>query len=137
MSKRPKVGIGVAIIKDNKILLGKRKNSHGNGSWCYPGGHLELAESWEECSRREVKEEAGIEIKNLRFGTVTNDIFETEDKHYITLCLVADFDSGEVKLMEPDKCEKWDWFEWEKLPKPLFLPLLNQLKEGFNPLKIK
>lgn len=41
MNKSPKVGIGVIVRKDNQILLGKRKNSHGDGCWAFPGGHLE------------------------------------------------------------------------------------------------
>jgi len=130
---RPGVGIGVAILKNAKVLLGKRKNTHGENTWAYPGGHLEYGESWEECSYREVMEEVGIEIKNLRFGTATNDIFKNEQKHYITICMVADYASGEVKIMEPEKCEEWDWFEWDKLPQPLFLPIVNQLKAGFSP----
>ena len=136
MNNRPKVGIGVIIMRDRKILLGKRKNAHGEGDWCYPGGHLEYGESWEECSQREVREEAGIEIKNLRFGTVTNDLFKKEHKHYITICMLADFAFGEARVLEPDKCEKWDWFEWDKLPHPLFLPIINQQKMGFNPLDL-
>lgn len=136
MEKRPKVGLGVIIIKDGKILMGKRKNAHGEGGWCYPGGHLEFGESWEQCARREVMEETSIKIKNIRFGTATNDIFRSDDKHYITICMVADYASGVVRLMEPDKCEKWEWFNWSKLPKPLFLPTINQLKEGFDPKKV-
>ena len=133
---RPKVGIGVIIIKDQKILLGKRKNSHGEGAWCCPGGHLEFGETWEQCAIRETMEETGIKIKNIRFGTTTNDIFEKEQKHYITICMIADFESGEVKVMEPEKCEQWEWFEWDNLPNPLFLPTINQLKANFNPFKI-
>lgn len=135
--ERPKVGIGVIVIKDDKVLLGKRKNAHGEGAWCYPGGHLEYGESFEECAMREVMEETSIEIKNLRFGIVTNDIFYDEQKHYVTICMVADFASGEVKVMEPEKCEKWGWFEWDKLPELLFLPTINQLKAGFNPFKLE
>ncbi|MBU3965464.1 NUDIX domain-containing protein [Patescibacteria group bacterium] len=134
MNERPKVGVGVIVIRNGKILLGKRKNAHGEGAWCYPGGHLEYGESWEECSRREVMEEAGIEIGNIRFGIATNDIFEDEQKHYITICMIVDFTSGVIKVMEPDKCEKWGWFEWDKLPQPLFLTIINQIKVGFNPL---
>ena len=130
---RPRVGIGVCVIKDGKVLLGKRKSSHGEGDWNFPGGHLEFGESWEECARRETLEEAGIEIKNIRFGAVTNDIFEKENKHYITIFIVADFDSGEVKVMEPDKCEKWEWFEWGDLPQPIFLPTRNLIKQNFDP----
>jgi 8-oxo-dGTP diphosphatase len=135
MENRPKVGIGVFIIKDGKVLLGKRKNAHGAGAWAFPGGHLEFGESWEDCAKREISEEIGITIKNIRFGAVTNDIFEKEEKHYITIFLLADYDAGEVQILEPEKCEKWKWFEWKesKLPTPLFIPIQNLLKQGYSP----
>ena len=131
----PKVGVGVCVVKDGRVLLGKRKNAHGQGSWCFPGGHLEFNESVEDCAKREVLEETGLSIKNLRVGPYTNDIFEKENKHYVTLFVVADCDSGEAKLMEPEKCEKWEWFDWDKLPSPLFLSLQNLLKRKYNPFK--
>ncbi|OGF29795.1 DNA mismatch repair protein MutT [Candidatus Falkowbacteria bacterium RIFOXYD2_FULL_35_9] len=136
MPERPKVGVGVCIIKDNKVLLGKRKSAHGQRAWCFPGGHLEYGESWKDCAIRETLEEAGINIKNIQFSAVTNDIYTDEEKHYITIIMQADYDSGEVKIMEPDKCEIWQWFEWDedKLPQPLFLPQQNLLKQQFNPL---
>jgi len=136
MEDRPMIGTGVIIIKNNKVLLGKRKNAHGEGSWCFPGGHLEFNEEIEDCGKREVLEETGIKIKNIKLGPFTNDIFKKEGKHYVTLFLIADYDSGEAKVMEPDKCEKCGWFEWDKLPKPLFLPIQNLLKQKFNPFKL-
>ncbi|RLJ07409.1 MAG: DNA mismatch repair protein MutT [Candidatus Aenigmatarchaeota archaeon] len=135
--ERPRIGVGVIVIKDGKVLLGKRRGSHGKGSWCFPGGHLEFNESVEECARREVREEVGIEIKNLKMGPFTNDIFKKEGKHYVTLFVISEYKSGEVRVMEPDKCERWEWFEWKKLPKPLFLPIRNLLKQGFDPFKPK
>ncbi len=133
MENRPKVGVGVVVMKDGKVLLGKRKNAHGEGSWCFPGGHLEFGESWEQCARREVLEETSLTIKNIRFGTVTNDIFEKEEKHYITLFMLSEPEAGEVQLMEPEKCERWEWFEWDNLPRPLFVPIENALRIGYNP----
>jgi 8-oxo-dGTP diphosphatase len=44
----------------------------------------------------------------------------------------SEYASGELKLMEPNKCEKWDWFNINDLPEPLFLPLKNLLKEKIN-----
>ena len=132
MDKRPLVGIAVIVLKDNRILLGKRKNSHGNGTWALPGGHLEVNESIEGCAAREVLEETGIRIKNLRHGPHTNDIFEKEGKHYVTLFVVADHDSGTLVVKEPRKCEKWEWFEWPPDVQPLFLPLKNLLKQNFK-----
>lgn len=130
---RPKVGVGVIVIKNNKVLLGKRRNSHGDGTWSFPDGHLEYDESWEDCASRETMEETGITIKNLRFDTATNDVFKNEEKHYITLYMICEHDSGKVRNMEPEKCEKWEWFKWNELPSPLFLPIENLLKKNYNP----
>jgi 8-oxo-dGTP diphosphatase len=131
--ERPEVGIGVCVIKDRKVLLGKRQKSHGDGSWSFPGGHLEMYETWEDCAKREVLEEADLRIKNTKFAGVTNDFFPEEDKHYVTLFIIAYYDSGELKTMEPEKCSDWNWFSWENLPQPLFRPILNLIKQGFDP----
>lgn len=134
MQNKPQVGIGVIVIRDNKVLAGKRRNSHGDGTWGFLGGHLNFNETWEECATREVMEETGIRVKNIRFGTATNDIFPTEKKHYITIFMLADYDSGDVKIMEPEKCDQWAWFEWEKLPTPLFVSVQNLFKAKYNPI---
>jgi 8-oxo-dGTP diphosphatase len=132
MRKRPLVGVAAIVIKDNKILLGRRKNSHGEGSWQFPGGHLEYKEEIEACAKREVLEETGIKIKNIKLGPYTNDVFENEKKHYITLFVISEYHSGELTLKEPEKCAEWGWFGWNKLPNPQFLPIINLLKQGFN-----
>ena len=114
----PKVGIGVMIIKDGKVLLGKRKGSHGAGEFAFPGGHLEYMESFEDCAKRETKEECDIEIKNIKFQLLFN-LKEYAPKHYVHIGLIADWKSGEPKIMEPDKIESWHWYEIGKLPKAL------------------
>jgi len=130
MNNRPKVGIGVPVVKEGKILLGKRKNSHGEGTWCPPGGHLEFGETWEDCANRETKEEAGIDVMNLRLALVTKD----EDKHYVSIIMICDHKNGEAEVMEPDTFKCWNWFTWEQLPTPLFIPLQNIVKSGYHPL---
>ncbi|MBT3412769.1 MAG: NUDIX domain-containing protein [Candidatus Jacksonbacteria bacterium] len=135
MSLVPQVGIGVIILKNNKVLLGKRKNTHGNGHWGFAGGHLEFLESPEDCAVRETTEEAGIKISNPRVVAYTNDIFKNEDKHYITFYVLADHSEGEPSIQETDKCDEWQWFEWESLPRPLFLPIKNLLEQGYHPLQ--
>jgi 8-oxo-dGTP diphosphatase len=133
MDNRPKVGVGVIIIKDKQVLLGRRKSAHGQGTWCFPGGHLEFHEELEACARREVLEETGLHLKNVRAETFTNDIFPDEGKHYITLYMRAEVASGQVAVAEPDKCEQWAWFAWDNLPEPLFIPIQNLLKQGYTP----
>jgi len=133
MENRPKVGIGVLIKKDGKVLLGKRKGSHAPGTWAPPGGHLEFGESWEECARREVKEETGVTVSDVGFVTATNEVYPVRGTHYVTLFMICDLALGEPANLEPDKCEGWQWFSWDELPQPLFFPLENLLKTGFRP----
>jgi 8-oxo-dGTP diphosphatase len=73
VSKEVKVGVAVFVIKDGKFIMLLRRGSHGAGSWSLPGGHPEFGESFDATARREVKEETNFEIKNVRFGAVTND----------------------------------------------------------------
>ncbi len=123
----PKVGVAVFIVKENSILLGKRKNAHGAETWAPPGGHLEYSETLEECALREVQEETGLIIKNIRPATFTNDIFFNENKHYITIYMIAEYDGGTPEVLESEKCYEWCWFTKENLPTPLFLCLHNLL----------
>jgi 8-oxo-dGTP diphosphatase len=132
-NQRPMVGVAVIVIKDGKVLLGKRISAHGSGTWQFPGGHLEFGESIEDCARREVMEETGLRIRRIRIGPYTNDYFEAEGKHYITLYMLADYDAGDVILNEPHKCERWEWVTWPPpIGKPLFLPIRNLLQQSFE-----
>lgn len=135
MDNRPKVGMGILVIKDNRILLLKRKGAHGEGTWCPPGGHLEFNETFEECARREVYEESGIRIRNIRFAGITNDMYKDEGKHYITIYMLSDWESGEAQIMEPEKSTEIGWFNWTDLPQPLFLSFSNLVKQNYNPFK--
>jgi len=119
VKKIPQVGIGVMILKNGEVLLGKRKGSHGEGEYAFPGGHLKYMETIESCAKRETFEETGIKIKNVRFQFLAN-VRKYKPKHYIHIGVVADYKSGKVQLKEPEKSEGWDWYNLDKLPKPLF-----------------
>jgi len=134
--KYPGVGAGVYVRKAGKVLLGLRKGGHGEGEWCPPGGKLEMNESPEECAIRETREETGIELGRVRFIAVTNDIWEDIGTHYVTVSFVADWKSGETRLAEPDKFERWELFAWDALPKPLFLSTRNFVADGYNPFTV-
>ncbi len=132
MDARPKVGIGIWVVRDGKLLLGKRKGSHGAGEYASPGGHLELGESIEDCVLRELAEEAGpdLKIKNLRFLCVIN-LRKYTPKHYLHISMIADWQSGEPKVMEPEKQESWSWYDL----KDLFSPTFGTAKENLEALK--
>jgi len=135
-SKRPNVTVGVIILKDGKFLLGKRLNAVGAGTWGLPGGKLEFGEDIIDCARREVLEEVGIMINDIRPGSYTNDYFEKENIHFVSIVVVAEYESGTVTVIEPDKCSEWRWCEWDDMPQPLFLPMQNLVEQGFCPFKV-
>lgn len=133
MSSGPRnvrVGVAVFIWKNGKFLMQRRFGGHGTGSWSVPGGNLEFGESLEACARREVVEETGLQIKNIRFMTMTNDQFTDADKHYLTLWMISDWAAGEPAIMEPSKCTAQQWCDFNTLPEPLFEPCWANLRKA-------
>ncbi|KAI5889934.1 uncharacterized protein SCHCODRAFT_02689986 [Schizophyllum commune H4-8] len=157
---KPQVRVGVGVFVTNQsgqFIIGKRKGSHGAGTYALPGGHLEYGESFEACGTREVLEETGLEIADITFLTATNDIMASENKHYVTV-----FVRGQVagertepqhnehcpQVLEPEKCEGWEWVAWDQLrdwisqsenpadSRAFFLPLRNLVAQhpDFTPV---
>src|ERR1043166_6406668 len=132
MDQKPQIGTATIITRDNKVLLMKRKGPHGKGTWSTPGGHLDFGETLEGCAAgepgeeaaRETREEVGLDVFDIRFRTVTNDVFEDEGQHYITIWMDAK-STGEPYLAAEEEAEEIGWYAWGALPQPLFLPLEN------------
>ena len=76
-----------------------------------------MMETWDDCAKREVKEEMDIEIVNLQFAHVTNDVMAEEQKHYVTIFMMGEFANPHATLvnMEPEKCEGWESYSWVEL----------------------
>ena len=127
------MGVGVIVRRGTKVLVGLRRGSHGAGSWALPGGHLDGGETPEECARREVREETGLEIDALRRGPWSQDRLEAEGRESVTLFVEADGPTGTPEIREPAKCAEWRWCEWDELPVPLFLPLASLKRSGYVP----
>ncbi len=108
-----------------------RKGTHGGGSWSVPGGHLEYGEDFVDTAKREVEEETGLKIKNLRFGAVTTTMFPEESRQSITIWILSDYQNGQPFIVEPDKCEKLEWYDFNSLPQPLFSPWTQLLESKF------
>ncbi len=122
----PRVGVGVAVIKNGKILLGKRKGSHSAGEWAPPGGHLDFGETVEACAYRELLEETSLKANSIKLGSWVENIFD-EKKHYITIFVSVNEFEGEPQVLEPEKCETWKWFSLDDLPSPLFPCFVSML----------
>ncbi len=129
-TKKMGIGFGVMILRNNKVLLGQRhidpeKASslmNGEGTWTMPGGKLDFGESFEQGAKREVKEETGIDVRleDLKVIALNNDIVPTA--HFVTVGLLCEKFEGEAQVMEPDEITRWEWFDLDNLPTPLFKP---------------
>lgn len=128
----PRVGTAVWIIKDEKVLLGKRERGAGVGTWCVPGGAIALFEGPTAGAAREVLEETSLVTETPRLIAVMNDVDTAEGTHWITLHFVAKYVSGSPKA-KPGEIGNWTWFRYEKLPENLFEPTRNFVKNGYNP----
>src|SRR5262245_18223392 len=89
------VGVGAVICRSEEILLLRRRNVHGSGTWSTPGGHVEFGESLEACAAREALEETGLIVGEVEFLAVTNDHMPADDKHYVTVWMRCAYAGGE------------------------------------------
>ncbi|QDS73415.1 hypothetical protein FKW77_008328 [Venturia effusa] len=156
----PKVGVGLFVFRpDGTFIVGKRKGALGSGSLGLPGGHLEPGESFATCAARELLEETGIEVKEseIHFLTAGNNVFVKEGKHYVTIAMGVMLRSAraylEPKVLEPEKCDGWQWISWKELrtlaegdlksgtegEKKLFQPMVEFVTQdggGFDPFEV-
>src|SRR6266852_5127217 len=127
MPKRPQVGIGVLITKDDQVLLMKRQNAHGDATWSTPGGHLEYGELLEGSAIRASQEVIGVIITDVTFLAITSDVFEAPEKHDLTIWMAGRYVSGTPVMHTGHEMSAVDWFSWDALPEPLFLPFEHLL----------
>lgn len=120
MDKAIKTAIDVFIEKDGKFLLGKRKGAYGDGTWAFPGGHLEYGEKLADCARRELFEETGMTADDFKFRTVLN--LKNFNKHYVIIGFSAINPRGEPTVKEPERCSEWGWFSLDALPTEVYEP---------------
>ena len=86
---RPHIGVGVLLIRDNNLLLVKRKYNPDAGYWSIPGGHLDLGEKIQKAAVRETFEETGFKVKISKLaGIIDKIMFDDNGKieyHYVLI----------------------------------------------------
>jgi 8-oxo-dGTP diphosphatase len=113
---RPQVGVGVLVMRDNKVLLGKRRGAHGAGFYAPPGAHIELSESIAQTAHCEVTEECGLEIEDIRLVSVGTYRW-SGNRHYVDVDVVCQAPRGEPLNLEPERCEGWEWYALAHFPR--------------------
>ena len=125
----PRVGVGAMIVHNGRVLMAQRVSGQRPGWYGWVGGRLEFGETLQDCARREAREEAGIEITNLRLLCISSII--VEDQHWIDVEFLADIAEGEPHAAAPDELIDWDWYPLDQLPGPIFEPA-NRALESYR-----
>lgn len=115
----PGLGVGLAILRDGKLLLCRRMKAPEAGHWNIVGGKVDHMEPAELAARREAEEETGLSIGPIRYLGITEQLIEADRQHWISLLYVTDDTSGDPQLTEPDKLSEIGWFDLDDLPQPL------------------
>ncbi len=96
---RPLVGVGVVVLRGDAVLLVRRGREPGRGRWALPGGAQRVGETVEQAGRRELREEAGLQVGALHFVGCADSIHRDAGGrvrfHYTILDLAAVWDGGE------------------------------------------
>lgn len=131
---RVSVGVGAILVSEGEVLLMRRAQPHGQGTWSTPGGYLEPGESFEACARREALEETGLGLEDPAFLALTNDVFD-DGRHFLTVWMVGRARRRRGADVEPnEEVAEIGWFRPDALPSPLFTPFENLVRgRGYPP----
>ena len=138
---KPKLGVGIMVLKDNKVLLGLRKTNNksseidGYNTWSMPGGKVDYMEKLIDTAKRELEEETTLIAKDIKLISVSDDI--QDQAHYVTIGFLVTSFIGEPKVTEPDKNIDWQWFDLDNLPNNLYEPSKNIIHNYSNDLIYK
>lgn len=115
----PGAGVGLAILRDGRLLLCRRLKAPEAGYWNIPGGKVDHLESALAAARREAEEETGLTIGTVEFLCHSEYINPQDRHHWVSLIFVTRDAQGEPALTEPDKLSDIGWFDLDALPAPI------------------
>ena len=126
-------GVVAVICKDDRILSIRRPADIDlGGRWCFPGGAVEAAESQDAALIREVREEVGAEVRDLRFLGAVESIFTFDGEPGHEIVMVYEADLADESLYEREEIEGR-----ESQGEPItarWMPVAEFEREGAPPL---
>ena len=115
----PGVGTGLAILRDGKLLLYRRTRPPEAGHWNIVGGKVDHMEHSVDACRREAEEETGLKIGDVNLLTLSEQVFDADRHHWVSVIYGTEDIDGEARVTEPEKLPEFGWFPLDDLPAPL------------------
>ncbi len=115
------VTVDAIVVRDNKVLLGKRGSFNGklileSGKWALFGGFMERDETLKQAIQREILEESGWKVENLQLLTINDTPNRpAEDRQNVSFVFIA---QASEKISDNDEeVKELKWFDLDNLPK--------------------
>jgi len=119
------------LMEKNRILLSRRYNTgYFDNYYSFPAGHLDGEETLKQAMIRESKEEVGIVLDSSDLELVHTMNRKISGNERIDFFFTAKKWQGELKIMEPEKCDDLSWFELNNLPNNI-IPYVKQAIDSF------
>ncbi|PTM90218.1 NUDIX domain-containing protein [Mycoplana dimorpha] len=115
----PGVGCGLAILRDDRLLLYRRARAPEAGHWSIVGGKVDHMEHSRDAARREAEEETGLAFGQIEFLCLSEMLFAADGQHWVSVIYTTEEFSGDPRVMEPEKLPEFGWFALDALPQPL------------------
>lgn len=128
------------LEKDGKFLVSRRRNTgYQDGNYQVPSGHIEEGELPTEAMIREAKEEIDIDLIPGTFELVHISYRPKHDNtdNRVDFFFKAKEWNGEVKNMEPEKCDDFKWVSYADAPKNLTAHVRDALECMQNSIVFK
>ena len=112
----PGVGCGLAILRDERLLLYRRARAPEADHWSIVGGKVDHMEHSRDAARREAEEETGLAFGRIEFLCLSEMLFAADGQHWVSVIYVTEDFSGDLRVMEPEKLPEFGWFALDALP---------------------
>ncbi|MBL4767897.1 MAG: NUDIX hydrolase [Rhodobacteraceae bacterium] len=111
MSKQALLGAIAIVVRNNQVLLAKRRKDPDSGLWGFPGGHVELGETALAAAARELQEETGIVAEPISYLTNIDVLRHNPDGsvavHFLLAAVLCNYVNGTVQAADDVSDARW------------------------------
>ncbi|MFT4960080.1 MAG: 8-oxo-dGTP diphosphatase [Paracoccaceae bacterium] len=111
MSKQALLGAIAVVVRNDQVLLARRRKDPDSGLWGFPGGHVELGETALAAASRELLEETGVTATPIEYLTNIDVLHHNSDGsvavHFLLAAVLCDYVGGTVQAADDVSDARW------------------------------